>query len=253
MFLAPALAAGQSAPNGSGFLGVRLDTAAGAVRVVAVLPGSPAERAGLHSGDQIIEVNHRPVARPAEVISSVSASRAGSTIPIVVSRSGSRQVVNATLGSAPAPGEIMQSYVGRPAPQIHLPRVDESGQLDLAGLRGRVVLVYFWSVWCGACRMATPALERWHRTLEQRGLTIVGIAGDPLPEVRRAAQEASLPFPLVHDADSKVSTSYWIDAVPSFFLIDRQGQVVLARAGWDSAASGAMEQEILRQLARSAP
>ena len=159
----------------------------------------------------------------------------------------------AVLAAAPRPDQILAGFVGQPAPDIDLPRVDGSGRINLSGQRGQVVLVYFWSIWCGACRMATPTIDRWHRTFGQRGLTIVGISDDPIDRLQQARSSLSLSFPLVHDSDAKVGSAYWVNAIPAFFLIDRAGNVVLATEGWDASQSGSIEGEIQRLLGRGGP
>lgn len=236
------------------FLGVRFDSeATGIAKVASVLPGSPADRAGLRAGDGLVEVAGRPVSSSREVIEAIAASSVGASVPLVVARSGQRQTVTAVLGPAPAPGQVSQSFVGRAAPSFALPRVDGTGRVDLGALRGRVVLVYFWSIYCGACRMATPDLIRLHRTFENRGLSIVGVSDDPIDRLQQAAGTLSLGFPLVHDMDAKVGGSYWVTGVPAFYLVDRSGNVAYAAEGWDAAVGTEMERQIIRLLGPGGP
>jgi peroxiredoxin len=247
----PALA--QSSGGPQAFLGVRLDsTTAGPVRLVSVLPGSAAERAGLVRGDLIEEVGGQRVASADDVIARVQASRVGERLQVVVTRSGQRQTVPVSLDAAPAPGQILTRFVGHAAPAWSLPGV-AGGTVDLAGLRGRVVIVYFWSLSCGACRVATPSIDRWSRAFRDQGLSIVAISNDPLNELQRAGSTTGFSFPLAHDLDSKIGSEYWVSAVPTFFVIDRNGAVAQVMEGWDPIQARAMEAEIQRLLARRAP
>jgi peroxiredoxin len=248
---APAAAQTGAAPQG--FLGVRLDTSSdGHVRLVSVLPGSPAALAGLTRGDCIMEVGGQRVASTSDVISRIQASRAGERIQLVVLRSGQSQTIPVSLDAAPAPGQVLPRFVGTPAPSWHLPTLD-GASVNLASLRGRVVVVYFWSVWCGACRLATPTIERWGQTFGDRGLSVVAVSNDPLDELRSARSSAGFTFPLVHDSDAKVGSEYWVSAVPTVFVIDRSGTIANVTEGWDPAGARVVEATIQRLLATGAP
>lgn len=243
----------QTGTPPQGFLGVRLDTTAdGRVRLVSVLPGSPAAAAGLTRGDCITEVGGQSVSTTDDVISRVQALRAGERLQLVVLRSGQRQIVPVSLDAAPAPGQVLTRFVGTPAPTWNLPTLDGSS-INLAGLRGRVVLVYFWSVWCGACRMATPVIEAWGQSLRDRGLSVVAISNDPIDELRAASSSTGFSFPLVHDLDAKVGSEYWISAVPTLFVIDRSGNIAQVMEGWDPAGARSTQAVIERLLAANAP
>jgi peroxiredoxin len=235
------------------FLGVRLDTTSdGHVRLASVLPGSPAARAGLERGDFIAEVAGQPVATTDDVISRVQASRVGDRIQVVVMRSGQRQTIPVALAASPPPGRVLASFVGHEAPMWNLPNVD-GGNVNLTTLRGRVVLVYFWSVWCGACRMATPNVDRWEQAFGNQGLSVVAISNDPLDELRQARSTTGFSFPLVHDLDAKVGSEYWVSAVPTLFVIDPSGNIAQVMEGWDPSQASTMEAEIRRLLARRTP
>lgn len=73
------------------------------------------------------------------------------------------------------PRELPSELVGRRAPTFTLPRLGGGGQVDLASLRGQVVVVNFWASWCLACREEHPdLLTAWERYRE-RGLVLVGV------------------------------------------------------------------------------
>jgi thiol-disulfide isomerase/thioredoxin len=138
------------------------------------------------------------------------------------------------VGSAPPP------FAGRTL----------DGQLSIADLRGKVVLLNFWATWCAECRPEMPALERLHREFGSRGLTVVGInAREPAPVVRRYASELGLTFPLselgltfplVLDTDGVLTTRYGVVGLPATFVVGRDGRAVAFAVGgrtWDGAAA----------------
>ena len=110
--------------------------------------------------------------------------------------------------------------------------------LALSDLRGKVVFLNFWATWCGPCRYEMPSMEALYNRLKDRGLEIVAVncmEGEPL--VSRFMRDYNLSFPAVLDLDGSVSTIYGINAIPTTFLLNRDGDVVLRLVGsidWDT-------------------
>ena len=95
---------------------------------------------------------------------------------------------------------------GAPAPAFHLPRLDPAGEVALADLRGRVVLVNFWATWCKPCEEEMPAMERLYRRLQGRGCELLAIAVDEdADDVRRFRERLGLSFPILWDPEREVS------------------------------------------------
>lgn len=128
-----------------------------------------------------------------------------------------------------------------------------SGAISLPALRGKVVLVNFWASWCAECRPEMPVLERLHRELGPKGLAVVGInAREDAAAVRRYAGEMRLSFPLVVDGAGTINKSYGIVAIPTTFLIARDGRAVAVGVGprdWDGATARALLERLLAEPA----
>jgi cytochrome c biogenesis protein CcmG/thiol:disulfide interchange protein DsbE len=122
-------------------------------------------------------------------------------------------------GRPPAP-----SSVGRPAPQLAGPTLD-GGTLDLAQLRGGVVVVTVWAAWCGPCREELPVLVAAQRS--HAGLRLVGI--DTRDGERQArellAQLGGDPATSVVDPDGALAASWDVAGVPETFVVDAGGTV----------------------------
>ena len=74
-----------------------------------------------------------------------------------------------------AKGSGKEAAIGKPAPDFTLKRVDAPGKLQLASLKGKVVVLNFWASWCQPCRDEAPIFaEELHRHAAQ-GLRIVGV------------------------------------------------------------------------------
>jgi putative serine protease PepD len=96
----PALERGEEPERA--FLGVRSDIAPeGGALVVAVVPAAPAARAGIRTGDRIVEAADQPVRDPEDVSTVVNARRPGDEVRVVVERDGERRTLTVTLGKQP--------------------------------------------------------------------------------------------------------------------------------------------------------
>jgi peroxiredoxin len=112
---------------------------------------------------------------------------------------------------------------GAVAPEFRLPLVG-GGELALAGLRGRRVLLVFSDPNCGPCDELAPRLQELH--LERPDLRVVVISRRD-PEATRAKAEAlGLTFPIVMQRQWEISLQYGMFATPVGYLIDEQGIVV---------------------------
>ncbi len=75
----------------------------------------------------------------------------------------------------PAPAVVTTADIGQAAPPLKLPQVGGGGDLDLASLKGRPVLLNFWATWCEPCRAEMPALQRAQERYRESGLVVLGV------------------------------------------------------------------------------
>ncbi len=92
--------------------------------------------------------------------------------------------------------------------------------------KGEVVLLNFWATWCPPCRREMPSMVSLYRKLAPEGLRVVAISVDrQQQQLVDFVKEYQIPFQILHDADSAVSSSYGVFRYPESFLIDRNGMV----------------------------
>jgi cytochrome c biogenesis protein CcmG, thiol:disulfide interchange protein DsbE len=129
-----------------------------------------------------------------------------------------------------------------PAPIFTLPRLDEKGELSLASLRGKAVVVNFWASWCKPCEEEAPLLERAWQRYRERGLVVVGVdAQDFGKDARRFARKNGMSYPLVRDGPGETLGKYGVTGFPETFFVNRDGKLVGERI------SGAVEEDQLRE------
>src|SRR3954471_2314147 len=112
-----------------------------------------------------------------------------------------------------------------------------SRPLTMAALRGRVVLIDFWTYTCVNCIRTQPYLKAWDARYRSRGLTIVGVHSPEFPfekgagNVQRAVRTAGLRYPVVQDNDLKTWNAWGNQYWPAEYLVDADGHVRGAHFG----------------------
>ncbi len=112
-----------------------------------------------------------------------------------------------------------------------------SEPLNLESLRGRVVLVDFWTFGCYNCRNTLPTLKRLNAKYSDKGLTIVGVHAPEsdyeknTENVRREVQKLGIKYPVVTDNDYQTWRAYSIQAWPTVVILDKQGRIRFTHIG----------------------
>jgi thiol-disulfide isomerase/thioredoxin len=145
------------------------------------------------------------------------------------------------LMAALPPGGRSAAQTARRAPAPEFVGIDgwlnTAEPLTVASLRGKVVLVDFWTYSCINCRRTVPYLNRWQAEYGPYGLQVVGIH---TPEfgferarhnVEDAVREFGIRYPVGQDNGFRTWRAWSNRAWPAFYLLDRDGQIVLLREG----------------------
>jgi peptide-methionine (R)-S-oxide reductase len=148
---------------------------------------------------------------------------------------------------------LVSESKSRPAPELAAGTWINSEPLILKGLRGRVVLIEFWTFGCYNCRNTLPFVKRWHEHYSGKGLTIVGVHSPELANernienVRREVASLGIKYPVVTDNDYETWKAYNVEAWPTIFVLDKAGRVRWMHVG--EGAYDETEQTIQKLLA----
>jgi len=127
--------------------------------------------------------------------------------------------------------ESVPAKVDFPAPDLQL--LDITGYpVSLSDYRGQVVLVNNWATWCPPCRQEMPILDAYFRDHQHQDFVIVAIdAGESADMVTDFINRYGMSFPVWVDPSSSALNSFRNNYLPSSYLIDKEGQVIMFWSG----------------------
>ena len=130
---------------------------------------------------------------------------------------------------------ILQADVlkGDMAPNFTLPSLNSVSNNTLKAHKGEVILLNLWASWCKGCKKEMPEFVKLQKTYKH-GFKVVAVS---LDNDKTKAQNfiqtlgKTVPFDVLYDKEKKLAKSYGCEAMPSSFLIDKQGKVIATFVG----------------------
>jgi cytochrome c biogenesis protein CcmG/thiol:disulfide interchange protein DsbE len=112
------------------------------------------------------------------------------------------------------------------APDFNLPDITSGKEYSLSQNKGKVVVINFFTFFCGPCREEMPDLNKIHNEMKGKGLVMLGIGLSSSPtQLRFLAKQLALEYPILI-GDDKVSKAYGgVEVVPTTFIIDKSGNI----------------------------
>ena len=137
------------------------------------------------------------------------------------------------------------SNEGEPAPRFRAKTLTGETFTN-ESVKGKVVLLQFWTTWCPYCRNEQSLVDDIHREFEDKGLVVLAIdVGESKKTVRKYLADHPRSCPIVLNEDTNLAAMYAANAYPIYVVIDRDGDI----AGTQRGASG---ERGLRRLLRRA-
>lgn len=159
----------------------------------------------------------------------------------------------ALLGSVPAAAvdrAARHPLLGKPAPEL-VGRLftGTSHNFRLSERRGEVVVLGFWTSWCGSCRSYLERLGKLDATYSSAGLVVVGVSLDDKPaSAADLARAVGVRFANAFDSEKVIGRRFEVGDVPLTLLVDRGGVVRYAHGELDAAGDAALLGELRKLL-----
>jgi thiol-disulfide isomerase/thioredoxin len=157
-----------------------------------------------------------------------------------------------TLALSAGAADSLRPWTGGATPPLALKTL-AGDHVDLARLRGRVVLVNFWATWCAPCVEEMPALARLRQRLAPRGFEVIAVNQGEMPQrVNAFVSRTGLDLPILMDRDKEAARAWRVRALPTTFLVDAGGRIRFHAEG-EIDTGEALESLILPLLPRERP
>jgi len=122
--------------------------------------------------------------------------------------------------------------------------------MEMSQFKGEVLVLNFWATWCGPCRWEKPAIDRLHQAMADEGLKVLAVSLQEDPQTVAKYIDSNgyvLPVAVIPTAPPSAID---IPGVPTTYVINRRGEIVLkqvgAYTGWDGAEMTAQLRELLK-------
>lgn len=158
--------------------------------------------------------------------------------------------------------------LGQTAPAIEFTEhFYNSEPFTLAGLKGKVVMVDFWANWCGPCKSAFPKMRELYEEYKDDGFEIVGVTSfqgrfrdgdinegsiDESRELELTEQfiaDHEMTWPIVFSSESVFNPDYGVQGIPTFAVLDKEGNVRLIQVGSGEASEKKLRETVTELLA----
>jgi peroxiredoxin len=153
------------------------------------------------------------------------------------------------LGEAMKELDLIRPARARLAEDFSLP-MPGGGTFKLSDHRGKVVMVNFWATWCPPCLEEMPAMERLYQQQKTAGFTLVAVSVDTDSKpVTPFVAKHKLTFPIALDTKMDLANSYSVRALPSSFIVARDGNLAALAIGprhWDGNAAHSVIEGLAR-------
>lgn len=131
----------------------------------------------------------------------------------------------------------MSRATGIPAPEITSPTWLNAEPAKLENLRGKVVMVEFWTFGCWNCRNIEPYVKEWHEKYAKHGLVVIAVHSPEfkyeydVEKVKDHIREHRIPYAVPIDNEFRNWRQYRNRYWPTLYLIDKRGMIRYSRIG----------------------
>ena len=146
---------------------------------------------------------------------------------------------------------IFMTFFGvsaQPAPDFTLKDLN-GDDISLSSLKGKIILIDFWAIWCKTCKEAFGRLNEIQKEFGEKGVVVVGVSYDKAKpqKVEAFAKKAGITYKVLLDPGTQTAKLYTIKGVPSLVVVGREMQIVKIFRGMNKSTEKEIS-ELLKKL-----
>ena len=140
---------------------------------------------------------------------------------------------------------LKSAGIGKMVSNFVLPDPSDK-DFSFASLKGNYILIDFWASWCVPCRASFPRMREVQKQYKDENFTIYSISIDENKQAwLKAVKEEANPWPQTLDTKNISQSGFAVTAVPSTFLIDPSGKIIMSEVGFEPKGGGNIEKKII--------
>ncbi len=146
---------------------------------------------------------------------------------------------------------VIKPKTVKPAPLFTLKGLDGE-KINLQDYKGKTVLLNFWATWCVPCKEEMPAMQRLYNVFKDKNFEILAVSVDRgnIKGVESFVKMTGMTFPVLLDQDQTVRKKYFINALPTSYLIDNKGKMkgfISGERDWSGEAATLLMNSIIQK------
>ena len=143
---------------------------------------------------------------------------------------------------------VSSVYAASPAPDFTL-KSATGENVRLAEQHGQVVMLNFWASWCGPCRQEMPLLDGIAKKYGKMGFVLYGInVEQDNTDAKKMLKDLGVTFTILYDPESKLSSLYNVDAMPTSVFIDKKGNIRYVDRGYKPGDENKYREHIMELI-----
>lgn len=205
------------------WMGVNIDKGIKGVIVKGVISGTPSDKVGIKSGDEILSVDSTKVTSPSELISYIQSKGVGTEVKVNFLRENKSKSLSLKLEAKPDQTELIKKQLlGKKLPELKLETLD--GKIFTnKDLKNQITIIEFWATWCGPCRATHETLSKFSK--ENPKINVLAISSEEMNLIKKYSEKDKKKFTILRDADNGLHSYFSVYSIPTTILINKEGIV----------------------------
>jgi len=107
----------------------------------------------------------------------------------------------------------------------------DNEEITLSKLKGKVVLIDFWTTWCPPCKNSIPVFMKLYNKFHEQGFIVLGIGLEEKTPLENYRNQHNIPYPILV-GNKEVARAYGVQGIPHIVIIDKKGKIRKTQVGF---------------------